>query len=803
MASWSAWGVVLGAGGGLALALAAAAWRPDVLRHAHIRRVPYTALAVLAFFAAAPWLDVPTLGNFLTLDTAADLRTVALATAVPTLAIGLAFLLFHRHGWERFGFVADHRGSPVPPRGPARRPWWKFAVEASLTSTIGGLVVVSATWYTLVTGGLATGATVWLRPYAAPLAWLAGLALAGATGLAFAFFARLAGYEGRPARRARALRKPVEATVRWLRERGARVRLRRVRVPAAIPRTGYRDPAGDVYVSHLLAAVSAIAVLAANGLAAWYGMPGTPTAEAVPGAVFLLLAVAAGASAGSGLTFLADPSRAPLVLLLISGGFLAWNLDPTSHTWQVGPARPPAPRAAPSAGRAPVLIVATEGGGIQATSWTTAALAHLGAHHPDALDRLHLASGVSGGAVGLLFSVEAMRAACGDRALRQRALAWAHEVARRPSVGAVPWGVLYGDLLGVGRHLGNDRGHAVQWSWEPRVASLTTPATYDLTALPGAAPRHGAPHFSDWADGCPDGTPLPITVFATTSHEVGAPVLFSPWRLGLDDPALLIAPERPVEVAARLPDADVSLVTAARLSSAFPYIAPFARADIPACEADDATAAAGAAALCTHLADGGLYDNQGLSTVLDLLAAWWPDPDDAPPLRLLVLSPFPPLPVTLDDLRPRFLNALTAPLESLNAARVAQQTRRNRLALAARGGVEVPCAQGDCAATTARFQWHQARYDLDAAVERAGGRCAFARRMEDAVGHLTGQEAASVRCPGEAGDGPQPTCLAWLDQRAAAPLSWRLSLCEKAAVDTVWSTLVAPDLDAWLDATPW
>ena len=197
----------------------------------------------------------------------------------------------------------------------------------------------------------------------------------------------------------------------------------------------------------------------------------------------------------------------------------------------------------------PVIVVATTGGGIQASAWTARVLTGLdSALRPEFGDTfassIRLISSVSGGGVGALHFVDKYkngRFDPNDRALVVKQ-------ADGSSLDEVAWGLTYPDFwrafvpLPI-RGVQVDRGQALEWAWaahDPDVrASLAT-----------------------WRDDVALGN-RPASIFNATIVDTGEPLLIGTTRVGWDDDAGLRNFED------LYPGFNIQAVTAARLSATF------------------------------------------------------------------------------------------------------------------------------------------------------------------------------------------------------------------------------------------
>jgi hypothetical protein len=353
---------------------------------------------------------------------------------------------------------------------------------------------------------------------------------------------------------------------------------------------GYVD-APEVLHYHL---ASVIAFVLALGLYATLGYVnrrrlGGDTVPALTSVLLLLLMLG---WAFSGLTFFFDAYRVPLFLVLAVWFTIAAQFRSSDHYYRLLPLQgghpePPTPaETLLAAGRDRVIVVAANGGGIQAAAWTARVLTGLDQDlGPEFSRSVRLISAVSGGSAGAMYFIDAYGHADGFAGVLERAMG--------SSLDEVAWGLVYPDFwrlvfpplvrLVTGRM---GRGQALEQSWEGRDAGL-------------------AEKLSAWREDVRRGE-RPAVVFNATLAEMGFRLLFSTAPL---DPCQGLKESH----TARLnfeelyPDHDLSVSTAVRLSATFPYVSPAARADVPGTQ--------------PHVVDGGYYDNFGMSTLVEWLDA--------------------------------------------------------------------------------------------------------------------------------------------------------------------------------------
>jgi hypothetical protein len=126
----------------------------------------------------------------------------------------------------------------------------------------------------------------------------------------------------------------------------------------------------------------------------------------------------------------------------------------------------------------------------------------------------------------------------------------------------------------------NDRGIAIEIDWKGEL--LEKDAT-----------------LGTWQNKVQAGT-IPIPIFNATLVEDGRRFLVSPMTLGAS------TKRKSIDFNTLYPEYDIDITTAARMSATFPYISPVARPNI---QLDK----------IFHVADGGYFDNFGVSTSAALL----------------------------------------------------------------------------------------------------------------------------------------------------------------------------------------
>jgi hypothetical protein len=348
---------------------------------------------------------------------------------------------------------------------------------------------------------------------------------------------------------------------------------------------GYVMPDGALRPGHRTAAAALLVTLifyVAVGFGKFLrvGDPGlVPTIAAV------LLLLMLGCWAISAATFFFDryrvPVLIPVLLLPVATSFAPWS----DHFYRTQPHQPrwsPRPGELLALSSAPVIVVAADGGGIQAGAWAAQVLAGLTTQlQRDLGDErfgpaVRLISSVSGGGVGAMYFVNQYQNGhpAGDLSKIVRN-------AEASSLDDVAWGAAYPDTLRTLLPVfWADRGQALEWAWK-RDGGVDT-------------------RLARWRDDVWDGK-RPANIFNATIVDSGERLLMG---------TSMIDGGRGRRNFEELYDrADLEVVTAARLSAGFTFVSPAARSDLPA----------SVPYASLHLVDGGYYDNYGMSTLMEWL----------------------------------------------------------------------------------------------------------------------------------------------------------------------------------------
>jgi hypothetical protein len=345
--------------------------------------------------------------------------------------------------------------------------------------------------------------------------------------------------------------------------------------------------------------------------------------------------------------------RLPFLLILILAIFWGYNTLNIDHYYYIHQISTPEPVtltpinvAKASKALDNLVVVTSTGGGIWAAGWTTKALKELINARPELLQEIRLLSTVSGGSVGAAYFVHDLcrtqkdmsessiaRAGYLNKArTRAEFLNETQAKAVASSVSAVAYGFAYFDslrLLTAGLlspFIETDRAKLQEDRW----ASIASAGPVDPNTLDNCDTMIGL-RQSILAGR------LPAPIFNATALESGRRIMITPINFELtavnsarhaeetraDTLSELLfkptgsTPNQPLKNY----EADLSLWTAARLSAAFPYVTPAARARLaPNSNADRfAEDDPNYQGRKYHLIDGGYYDNFGVTSALDWL----------------------------------------------------------------------------------------------------------------------------------------------------------------------------------------
>jgi hypothetical protein len=325
---------------------------------------------------------------------------------------------------------------------------------------------------------------------------------------------------------------------------------------------------------------------------------------------------------------------------------------------------------------AKVILVAANGGGIQAAAWSARVLTGIEEGCRSGGDcggrsfsrSIRVISAVSGGSVGAMYFANAYgKYGAKEGELPDNpGLEQIVKLAERSSLDGVTWGLVYTDflrtalpflsrpLLSRSRFFGffrrTDRARALEHEWQRDV---------DLYA-----------NLGDWKRDALDGK-RPGVIFNATIVDNGCPLLFSSIE---HDQNVSVA-----QVFDKLYEGyDVPVTSAVRLSATFPYITPAARAH----RVVDSGARGDWADSEYHIVDGGYYDNYGVTALVECLDNELDKPAvDVSELMVIRIHSMPVvnLPDRMLEKRRGFFYQVGVPLSALNNVRGAGQLSHGKV----------------------------------------------------------------------------------------------------------------------------
>ena len=324
------------------------------------------------------------------------------------------------------------------------------------------------------------------------------------------------------------------------------------------------------------------------------------------GAVAILAIVAANTVFLGGLAvFLTRARRIPIELAAFACAaiFSAWNDNHDVQLVDLPAATSPPPdmsavfsswvaRAPGEPGKPiPVIVAASEGGGIRAAYWTSLVLHHLAdIPDPDVMfpQRLFAISAVSGGSFGAAVYAGLRR----DPTSTPPRAQIASEILQERFLAPMVAKLVSGDLL--------------QWFLPVPVRSFDRSSAMETGFA--AAYREHVQHDS-MVEKFTDFRPLtsedvPVMLLNSTSVQLGKRIVASPYRWPLSD--VSVEEQDPIDFHA-LTGRDVSVATAVHNTARFPYISAAGR--LRAKNGEN----------LGHLVDGGYFENTGADTLIDLL----------------------------------------------------------------------------------------------------------------------------------------------------------------------------------------
>jgi hypothetical protein len=243
----------------------------------------------------------------------------------------------------------------------------------------------------------------------------------------------------------------------------------------------------------------------------------------------------------------------------------------------------------------PLVVVATAGGGIRAAYWTATVLGHLEDHVQGFHDRLFAVSGVSGGSVGATVYRSVLTAAAHSEQCRGKVLDCSTRVLSQDFLSPLSASLLYPDLLQRFFPVAflPDRAKTLEMAWERSFEKET-----GSNALAGSFSALGADKQAPW----------PVLFLNATWSNNGRRVVAATAKMD-GDSAFRIANDQLARIGY-----DIRVSTAAHNSARFPYVSP--PGSWHEGKGEDKTAGP----VLGRLQDGGLFENYGAETALEILA---------------------------------------------------------------------------------------------------------------------------------------------------------------------------------------
>jgi hypothetical protein len=427
--------------------------------------------------------------------------------------------------------------------------------------------------------------------------------------------------------------------------------------------TGYLDPAtGLPWGGHWLAALFCLATAVVYFGINLYRQAYLGESTPVPALAFVLLLLVNANWVLSFFAFLLDRYRLPLIVPIVILCVLGTHAPSSDHYYatqrgvSIAPIFPEQVLAARRQLDKPIIVVATAGGGIQAAAWTTQVLAGLeeqtGAWGGRSFaESVALISSVSGGATGAMYYVNRFHPERREP-FESKNLAGLTAQAWTSSLDDIGWALVYRDLPRIffpymmrsSEQALFDRGFMLEESWRNRG---------NIQGL-----------LSNWRTGVAEGR-RPAAIFNATIAETGEPLALATTEVRADTESFHRRTFYEL-----YPNTDLPIVTAVRLAATFPFVTPVARALSTKPE--------------YHVADGGYYDNYGISSAIawlddgfrELLKAKKP----LPPVLVILIRSFPDDAVPAPGNKGWFFQTY-APINALLGVRTTGQWIRGRAEL--------------------------------------------------------------------------------------------------------------------------
>jgi Patatin-like phospholipase len=266
-----------------------------------------------------------------------------------------------------------------------------------------------------------------------------------------------------------------------------------------------------------------------------------------------------------------------------------------------------------------LVVVCASGGGIQAAGWTIRVLTGLqdeGLLGSSFTKAIGLISAVSGGSVGTMYYLDRF----GSQGYPENTEQEKDKIfnsATQDSLDAIGWGLAYPDwwriialplFPSILTPTISDRSIALEIDWQGEMKGWEKETKDPKTKK----------SLATWRKQILQGE-IPIPIFNATLIEDGFRLLLSPMTFGES------SEQKYFDFNSLYGDYDIDVVTAARLSAAFPYVSPICRNNKDLDQNH-------------HVADGGYFDNSGFVTAVEWLNEWLDPQKNLKIERVLILQ---------------------------------------------------------------------------------------------------------------------------------------------------------------------
>lgn len=530
---------------------------------------------------------------------------------------------------------------------------------------------------------------------------------------------------------------------------------------------------------------------------------------------FALLLLLLAGTLLSGLSFLLDYTRVPVVLVVVVLSLGLNVLFNTDHYYEIEPPQKPnsptadlgftdtfekrtfpsvVPSSGPQAKKKTLVVVTAAGGGIQASAWTAQVLSGLDEVYGEDFTRsIGIISATSGGSVGTMYYLANGKWSAPGSTFDDAARRNMREMSRSSNLEAAAWGIAHPDLMRIFTPFlvprFADRGWAIEQVWRKELNKL------------GGDWENGDFRLRDWINPIRLGQ-MPVPVFNATLVESGQRLLLSP-VLSRSGPANATEAREFFDLYTNA-ETNPRVTTAVRLSAAFPYVSPVSRPyREPPNDGD------------YHVADGGYADNEGAMVAIEWIYAllkYYRQPENKTkkrPFDRILIVRIVPFPIAdranPADLHKGWLYELLGPLTTIEEVRTASQAERNSLALelfndATLQDVGEQIRKGRergeeilLEAKSRRLAGNLNRNKLQASPRTTTNERSLQAIMDAAKREGQQLEQKGMQLLQSIAGETEITWTAFVFQprdNKGIPLSWKLTARQKANIDTAWNDLL-------------